>query len=137
MRLDASLPSEDGCEPSGPHLSPLVRVAALLRVPWPAFDLPAFSEGSTSRRLDQGLAQAEECSEALAQSTEAAAPAMAETAFSSPSAFEQVGFAASSIRARAGPVRPDVDLDGSTPTAGVGPLRSAYEALAQGSSCDR
>ena len=137
MRLDASLPSEDGCEPSGPHLSPHVRAAALLRVPWPALELAAFSEGSTSRRLDQGFPQAEECSKAWDQWPAASAPAMAETVFSIPSAFEQVGFAAFSIRARAGPVRPDVDLDGSTPTAGVGPLGSAYEALAQGSSCDR
>ena len=60
-----------------------------------------------------------------------------ETVFSIPSAFEQVGFAASSNRARVGLVRPDVDLDGNTPTAGVGPLGSAYEALAQDSSCDR
>ena len=36
---------------------------------------------------------------------------MAETVFSSPSAFEQVGFVASSIRARAGLVRQDLDLD--------------------------
>ena len=134
-RPAASFPSGGGYEASDPHLSLHAHAAALLRAHGREFHLAVFSEESTSRRLYRLFAQVEEYSKDWDQWPGASAQAMAETVFSSPSFFEQIGFAASAIRVQDALVRPDGHLDGNTPTAADAHLGNAYEALAQDLSC--